>query len=178
MQVEWLVAQLQKIIKSGDGGKRTLTRQELTPYLRLLLAVADENDSIQSFSYEENFSVDGITLLKHLLQDVDPEILELMVECTDVYDLPKLFKVLPDPTVRQAVIALRKAPPPYEKKPHLLFDNIYHSINGRQEGLLENAAEVLRSEGEVPPHFDAAFERFQEIMMDEKILSDLYPKAK
>ena len=43
---------------------------------------------------------------------------------------------------------------------------------------MKKAAELIRDSGDIPDHFEASYEMFQEIVEDEKLLSDLYPKAK
>lgn len=154
MQVKWLV---------GTIKKGTLHLDEITPYVRLLLA-EEEGKEHKS--------------LVALLKDIDKDVICRMVMAADIYDVAKLMRLVPSPTVEQAVAALMKAPPPYEKKPDLVLDKVFQSIHDRSDTLFEEAAAELRNRTDAPAHFDAAYERFQEILADERILSAMYPKAR
>jgi len=154
MQVEWLV---------GVIRKNVLHPEEVTPYIRLLLA--------------EGEGEEGETLVA-LLQDTDEDVLCRMVQAADIYDVAKLMRLVPTPTVEQAVVALAKEPPPYEKKPEMALDKVFQAIHDRSESLFEEAAAELRKRDDAPAHFDAAYGRFQEILADERILSAMYPKAR
>ena len=153
-QVEWLVAAF---------NKGALTNEEITPYIRLILS--DDNDG----RLEEYAS---------LINGLAPAILEKLFLCADVYDVPKLFRIVERPTERHAVIALRKIPPPYEKAAQLVFHRVFQAIYDNSPALVEKAAELIRNSGDIPKHFEASYEMFQEIVEDEKLLSALYPKAK
>lgn len=153
-QIEWLVSAF---------NKGTLTHEEITPYIRLILA--DDSDTQQG-------------QLAALFNTLEPKIIEKFFLCADVYDVPKLFQLVKQPTVGQAVIALRKTPPSYEKSPQLIFHRVFQAIHDNSAALLEKASAVLRESRDVPGHFDEAYERFQEIIEDEKLLSSLYPKAR
>ena len=153
MQVEWLVGVIRKDV---------LQLEDITPYVRLLLAdvVGEDDEPLVMF-----------------LKDIDGEVLCRMVQAADIYDVAKLMRLVPEPTVEQAVVALGKEPPPYEKKPELVLDKVFQAIHDRSESLFEEAAVELRKRTDAPAHFDAAYERFQEILADERILSVMYPKA-
>ncbi|MDH3393437.1 MAG: hypothetical protein OEL66_05480 [Desulfobulbaceae bacterium] len=154
MQVEWLV---------GVIRKNVLHLEEVTPYIRLLLAEeeVDESESLVA-----------------LLKDLDEDVICRMVMAADIYDVARLMRLAPAPTVEQAVAALVKEPPPYEKKPELVLDKIFQAIHDRSESLFEEAASELRKRDDAPPHFESAYGRFQEILADERILSAMYPKAR
>ncbi len=154
MRLEWLVA----VIRKG-----ALSREEVTPYIRLLL---------------EGDDVEGEEALLEFFSDIDEGTLGEMVAAADIYDTPKLFRFLATPTVEQAVEALAKAAPPYEKRPDLVYDKVFQAVYSRSEELFERAAAELAARKDGPAHFAAAHERFQEILADERILSALYPRAR
>ena len=154
MQIEWLASAFRKKI---------LTHEEITPYIKLLLSDLSEEHTEQ---LEEIFTV------------LESTVVEQMVLAADIYDTPKLFSLIHDPTVAQAVIALLKAPPSYEASPLLLLDKVYQSIHEASDGLLEEAATKLGSRNTVPKHFEEAYARYQEILEDQRVLSSLYPKAR
>ncbi len=153
MQVEWLV---------GTIRKGTLHLDEITPYVRLLLA--------------EEQGEEGETLVD-FLKNLDGEVLCRMVQAADIYDVAKLMRLVPSPTVEQAVVALGKEPPPYEKNPEMILDKVFQAIHDRSETLFEKAALELKKRDDAPAHFEDAYERFEEILADERILSAMYPKA-
>lgn len=154
MQVEWL---------AGTIRKGALHLEEVTPYVRLLLA-EDLGDDTER--------------LVPLLKDLEEEVLCRMVEAADIYDVAKLLRLVPKPTVEQALVALAKEPPPYEKNPEDVLDKVFQAIHDRSESLFEEAAAELRNRTDAPAHFVAAYERFEEILADERILSAMYPKAR
>jgi len=154
MRIKWLVA----VIRKG-----TLSLEEVTPYIRLLLEEAEG---------------EGGETLRELFRDLDEKTISEMVRAADIYDLASLFRLIPAPTVEQAVEALGKAAPPYEKRPNLLYDKVLQAVHDRSEAIFEQAAAELERRVDAPPHFKAVHERFQEILADERILSTLYPKAR
>ena len=154
MQLEWLVAVFKK---------EKLSSHEITPYIKIFLT--DEDDEKHD-------------ILTNLVSKLDDQLRDRIVTAADIYDAPKIFNLITEPTILQAVIALRKTPPPYEKKPQAVFDKIYWELHNHSEMFLIKAAEKLRESGDVPEHFEKQFKRFQEIVEDEKILSALYPKAR
>jgi hypothetical protein len=171
MQVEWLVGKLAGLrTPGGKRGKGLLSREELKPYVNLLLA--DKVDGRQAGALPGQGDV-----LRALLEDVNERDLLLMIECTDIYDVPRLFGLLTKISREQAVLAMRKVPPLYEKNPLLVVDRVFHAIKGKSTELLESAATEIMRSGDLPRDFGANYERFKEIMMDEHILSLLYPKA-
>ena len=153
-QVEWLVQALRK---------GTLADHEITPYVRLLLEAEE---------------AEAKTRLAELVNRLGVETISKLLEVAEVYDAPKLFALLAAPTVEQAMIALAKTLPPYEKKPDLVMDRIFQAVHAKSPGLLEDAAALLRQRGAAPPGFEEAYTRFLEILEDERLLSMLYPKAK
>jgi hypothetical protein len=72
---------------------------------------------------------------------------------------------------------MKKVPPFYEKNPLFVVDRVFHAIKEKSMELLESAAEEIMRSDDAPRGFTANYERFREIMMDEHILSLLYPKA-
>lgn len=163
MQVAWLLAAFKK---------GALAPAEITPYIRLLLMEDVWEVSDQPLLAERS---GGLALL---LAEVETEVLTKMVACADFYDLPKLMSVIGKPTLEQVVIALRKSPPPYEKKMVLACHRLLQVIQARSPHLLEEAAAQLLGSGVMPEYFADAYTQFREILLDEEFLSGLYPKAK
>jgi hypothetical protein len=153
MQVEWL----EQVVR-----KNSLTLPEVTPYLRLLLAAEEEEARAR---------------LAELVNGLTPATVDRLLAAADVHDTPKFFALLATPTVAQAVIAISKAVPPYEKNPGPLLNRIFQAVHEKSPILLAEAATVVRKGG-APGHFEEAYARFLEIMEDEKLLSTLYPKAR
>lgn len=154
MQVEWL----EQVVRKG-----TLTSAEVTPYVRLLLA-AEENEARAR--------------LAELVNRLAPAAVDQLLAAADVHDTPRLFALLASPTVTQAVIAIGKIVPPYEKSPGLLLNRIFQAVHDHSPDLLGKAAALLRQRGEAPAGFEEAYAHFLEILEDEKLLSALYPKAR
>ena len=154
MQTEWLVAAFKK---------KKLSREELAPYIQLLL--------------EDDLNSDFVRL-KTLFQGLDKQVLDDLLVTVDIYDTPKLFRLLPEPTLQQAVIALKKHLPPYEKKPQKVMDEVFFAVNERAGDLLQWAAGSLLAQGEVDSHFQKNYERFLELLHDEKFLISIYPNTK
>lgn len=154
MQIEWLV---------DAFNKKKLTRKELAPYLHLLL----EDDHNSDFDH-----------LKTLFQDLDKQFLDDLLVTVDIYDTPKMFRLLPEPALQQAVIALKKHLPPYEKKPQKVMDEVFFAVNERAGKLLQWAAGSLLAKGEVASHFQKNYERFLELLHDENFLISIYPNTK
>ena len=152
MQIDWLI----NIFKRGS-----LTYEEITPYIRLLLEEEQEDQ-----------------VIRELFQDLDEWEVTEMLRAADIYDTPKLFSLIRKPTKAQVEIALKKDPPPYEKKPGLARNKVFQAIHEASEELLVQAVDELRAREELTSEFEEAYERFKEILMDEKILSSLYPKAR
>jgi hypothetical protein len=189
MQLEWLVDRLSRLRSSEDKAElsslsaRTklmpcgykekrglLSREELTPYISLLI------DGNASGKDAGTTSAAG-NVLRDLLDRVKDSNLLLMVECTEIYDVPRLFGLLRKISREQAVLAMKKVPPPYEKNPLLVIDRVFHAVKEKSPEILASAAEEIIASVDSPRDFGANYERFREIMMDEHILSMLYPKA-
>ena len=158
-QVEWLVAELRKGV---------LTDKEIAPYMHLLVSeyVARKERGEGADEWQEIFA------------RLPREIAVAMIRCVEIYDVPGLLELIKELTVEDAVLVLRKVPPPYEKKSLLLLDRVFQAVNSCGDHLLERAAQKMALEGEAPAHFPGAYKRFQEILIDEKILTALYPQAK
>lgn len=153
-QIDWLIAAFHK---------RVLTPQEITPYIRLLLT----EDAPEK--------LDELTgLFKH----IDERVLADMLIAADIHEVAKLISLIPHPTKQHASIALGKSPAPYEKTPEILVHKVFQSIYDYSESLLSEAVVLLREQGDMPSHFDAAYARFRETIEDQKLLSSLYPKAR
>ncbi|MBU0676155.1 MAG: hypothetical protein KJ950_16070 [Proteobacteria bacterium] len=176
MQYLWLVGRLSKLREADRREKSgTLSRDEITPYVRIFLESARDAGGEQN----PGESSLGRENLAELLKKMDPDLIELMLECTDIYDVPIFFALINRPTKSQAVVALRKVPPPFEKDALLVLDRVFHSIRGKSERLLEEAAdEIAHDPLGSPENFIQNYRRFQEIMMDEQMLGILYPKAR
>ena len=170
IQLKWLATQLARLnssdAKRNDG---IFSREEIKPYIRLFL----ENSNAGQ-GYAET-GEDGRMMV--LLNSLSEANLLLMMECVDIYDIPKLLSLVPRPTLKMAIIALQKTPPPYEKNPLLAIDRVFLAIKEKSGKLLEESAAAVITNG-APTNFADNFGRFQEIMLDEHILSLLYPKAR
>ncbi|MFA6498537.1 MAG: hypothetical protein WC256_06020 [Desulfurivibrionaceae bacterium] len=142
--------------------KGTLTPHEITPYIKLFMAPYREGNLVR---------------VRGLLLSLSSNVIEKMLGAADIYDVPALFRCVAEPTVLQAVIAISKAPPPYEKNPQLVIDKIFQAVYDCSEEFLAQAAERVAWGAERPAHFQEAYERFKEVKEDEKLLSALYPKA-
>jgi len=172
VQIKWLANNLTKLREAGGLEKTgTLSGDEITPYIRLFL---EANCSEEG----HNYSGPDQEYLMHLLDSIGVENLHSMIECTEIYDVPVLFSLVRNLTTEQAVLALKKVPPSYEKNPLLVMDRVFHAVKENSTELLDNAAKVVLESNDAPENFSANYERFREIMMDEHILSLLYPKAK
>lgn len=153
-QVEWLARALQK---------QVLSLAEITPYLRILLEEEEPEHKAR---------------LSAALQELPEQLLTQLVAAADIYDIPKLFAVLPVCTVAQVKPALVKEAPAYEQNPRLIRDRLFYAVYSRAPELFARAAAQLQAEGAVPTGFNQAHARFLELLEDEKLLSALYPKAK
>ena len=172
LQVDWLVNKLTALRKMGESDRTgLLTREELIPYIRILLANVKEGSGTDYLSDEDE-------TLSFFLQSTNDQDILLMIECAEIYDIPKLFRILKNISVEQAVVAMKKVPPVYERNPLLVMDRVFHSIRGKSADLLEEAAQEVLASEDSPDNFDANYERFCEIVLDENILSEMYPKAR
>lgn len=173
MQVEWLKVMLAKL-RDSAGVDRTgvLSREEIKPYIRLLL---EGNEIGRELLDEDERNREQ---LMNLLAGLGEDNLQLLLECADIYEVPKFIGLLRSCTKELAFAALMKTPPPYEKNPLLIYDRVFQAIREKSAELLEEAAEGVLASREAPDNFAANYERFKEIMLDEHILSLLYPKAK
>jgi hypothetical protein len=159
LQVAWLV---------GEFRKGVLSDSELAPYIHILVSeyVGRRERGEDDDELHESFA------------QLPREIVVAMVRCVEIYDVPDLLELLRELTVADAVLVLKKVPPPYEKKSLLLLDRVFQAVNGCGDQLLERAAQKMVEEVDAPEHFRGAYQRFQEILVDEKILMQLYPQAK
>lgn len=173
IQAEWLAAELsRRRFSEGKGISGVLSREEIRPYIRLFLENCDTGPGGWT---GEAGADEGLVAL---LDGIGEDNLLLIIECAEIYDIPKLFKLLRHPTREQAVIALKKVPPPYEKNPALIIDRVFHAIREKSGKQFEEAAAGVLGSSDAPADFADNYERFKEIMMDEHILGLLYPKAK
>ena len=165
MKVEWLL---------GVFKKNTLSCSEIAPYMHLLLSEYSSEEGIIDYgTLEENQDS-----LKAIFSRLPREVILKMLQCTEIYDIPVLLELANKLTVDEAVVVLRKVPPPYEKNTALIFDRVFQAVHSCGDNLLDEAAEKMDEQGEMPEHFKADYDRFKEILMDEKILTSLYPQAK
>ncbi len=173
MQVEWLRSMLVKL-RDSAGVDRTgvLSREEIKPYIRLLLEGSEVDRELHD---DDELSRNR---LMSLLAGLAEDDLLLLVECADIYEVPKLIGLLRSCTKEIAYTALMKTPPTYEKNPLLISDRVFQAIREKSAELLEQAAEDVLASSVAPDNFAGNYERFKEIMLDEHILGLLYPKAK
>jgi len=162
MKVAWLIEVFEK---------NSLTDEEISPYMHLLL------NEYENFRNGLNYEV-GVDCLKQIFAQLDRNVIAKMIQCVEIYDLPVLLSLITELSIDEAVLALRKKPPIFEKKFLLVIDKVFQAVNECRDGLLEQATQKMMREGEVPDHFSASYERFKEILHDEKILCSLYPHAK
>ena len=153
MQLRWLESAFRKEV---------LSPQEIRPYIKLFMAPDGEGNPAR------------VRRLLHLMSD---DLIEKMLAAADIYDVSDLFRCVAEPAVSQAVIAIAKIPPPYEKNPQLVVDKVFQAVYDRSEELLAQAAVRVIGNMQTPAHFLEAYERFKEVKEDEKLLSALYPKA-
>lgn len=153
-QVAWLARVLRK---------NTLSLAEITPYVRLLLEPDDQEIK---------------AIIADHLRRLDADLCEQLAAAAEIYDLPKLFAMLPAISTKQAMIALAKAPPPYEKNPAQALNRLFRAVYEQSAERFNEAVTKLRQEGLAPAGFDQAHARFLELLEDEKLLSALYPKAR
>jgi hypothetical protein len=130
---------------------------------------------VLQYSLEE---IDGAQSFAGLFENIARPILRKMIMCTDVYDIPVLLELLPELDVEDAVVILRKKPPPYEKKPQIIVDKLFQAVFDKtSEKLLENAAQDIMTSEDIPLHFVDSYKRFKEMREDEQVLSSLFPQA-
>ena len=163
MKLDWLVG----VIK-----KKKLSRADIAPYMRLL--IMEYNGGTSYAMPDERTGQDFIDLFR----DIDRDVARMMIDSTDLSDIPSLLEFLPELNVEDVVVILTKRPLPYEKKPRLLIDRVFHTVYGRcPTGMFEEAAELILKRGICSEHFGKSYQRFKDIKEDEKILSALYPRA-
>lgn len=173
IQAEWLAEELSRMrLSNGKEISGVLSREEIKPYIRLFLENCDTGAGVWTGE------VGADERMVALLNGIGEENILLMIECAEIYDIPKLFKLLHHPTREQAMIALKKVPPPYEKTPLLIIDRVFHAIREKSGQQLEASAAGVLASSDAPADFADNYGRFKEIMMDEHILGLLYPKAK
>ena len=153
-QIQWLI---------GAFRKKTLSLQEITPYVKLLL---EEDDP------------EGLVVLRKNLAELDSSFLKDMLRAADIYDTVKILALLPEVSREQAVIALSKEPPPYESAPEQVVDRLFQSVHAADAELLKEVAAMLLQSDRAPAHFEGSYTRFLEILRDQEFLSTLYPRAR
>ncbi len=154
MQVEWLVAQCLR---------KNLTQEELTPYARLLFS----EDNVAS---EEE--------LRAILADLSPAMQEEFLRIADIYDVPRIVRLIPNLNATLVEIALTKELPPYETKPQKVMDKVLNAINDRAQSLLPAVADLIIGNGSAPNHFAENYERFRAILADKEFIRSQWPNAK
>jgi hypothetical protein len=172
-QAEWLKSMLRRL-RDSAGVERpgVLSREEIKPYIRLLLERREIGAGGDEDGGEER---EGLMSMLALFGDDN---LQLMVECAEIYEVPKIIDLLRHCSIELAMTALKKEPPRHEKNPLLVIDRVFQAVREKSDDLLEQAAIRVGAGTDAPADFVANYERFKEIMMDEHILSLLYPKAK
>lgn len=161
-QVEWLEGSLRMTLESPEG-VQTLSLDEIQPYVRLLL---------------EDEGAERRQQLAAMLAALDEEVVGQMLRAADIYDVSSLFGLLGRPTVGQVMVALGKSPPLYDKSPQMVTDRLFLAVHHKTPTLMEDAVRLMREKGATPTHFEPAYRRFREMLMDEEILTALFPKAK
>ena len=159
LQVEWLV---------GEFRRGVLSASEIAPYIHLLISgyVAGKERG------------EGINEWREIFSGLSREVVVSMIRCAEIYDVPDLLELVRELTVDDAVLVLKKVPPPYEKRALFLLDRVFQAVNGCGDHLLERAGEKMALTDDTPAHFAGAYERFQGILIDERILATLYPQAR
>ncbi len=161
-QYSWLERELRRSLKDPAGG-RCLSVDEIQPYVRLFLE--DEEESRQK-------------KLTSLLQNMDEELAGQMLRAADIYDATTLFGLLGHPEAGHIEIALTKEPPSHEKNPHMVTDKLFLEVHNKASGIMESTVAAMRKKGTTSNRFEKAYTRFREMLMDEEVLSLLFPKAK
>lgn len=161
-QVEWLAGALRKTLHGPEEGG-ALSLDEMQPYIRLLL---------------EDEEVERRRQLAALLAGLDEVVVDQLLRAADIYDVISLFGLLAQPTVGQVMVALGKSPPPYDKAPQMVTDRLFLAVHHQAPTLMEEAVRLMRERGITPSHFEPAYGRFREMLMDKEILSSLFPRAK
>lgn len=158
LQMAWLAEEFHKGV---------LDDRELAPYIHLLVS--------EYVGRRERG--EGVDELQGIFSRLPRATVVALVRCVEIYDVPDLLELIGILTVEDAVLVLKKVPPPYEKRSILLLDRVFQAVNNCGDHLLERAAQKMACDGDAPAHFAKAYERFREILIDEKILLMLYPQA-
>lgn len=154
MQVEWIVEECRR---------NKLTREELTPYIRLLFS-------------EENVANEEELL--GLLTGISSEMQEDFLRVADVYDVPRIIRFIPELNEVLVEIALCKDLPSYETKPQKVMDRVLNAINDRSENLLALVADMIMENRSAPSHFAENYERFRAILEDKEFIRSQWSNAK
>lgn len=164
MKLAWLM---------GTIKKKRLSLAEIAPYMRLL--ILDYKDAMTSVRPGNMTKTDFVDLFK----DIDRDVMRIMIDSTDLQDVPSLLEFIPDLVLEDVVIILTKQPLPYEKSGKFLVDRVFHTVYERtSSSMLEDAAGHIIKSGASVEHFRTSYQRFKDIKEDEGILSALYPRAK
>ncbi len=154
IQVEWLVAECRR---------KNLAQEELTPYVRLLF-------SEENVAHEED--------LRDILADLASEMQEDFLRVADIYDVPRIIRLIPALNGTLVELALGKELPPYETKPQQVMDRVLNAINDRSESLLSTVAVKIMENGAAPKHFAENYERFRAILEDKEFIRSQWSTAK
>lgn len=160
-------AWLLRVLRKGH-----LTDQEIAPYIHLLIEEYQYDNIIGGETPGVGSPAENLDI-----GNLPREIIMRLLECAEIYDIPILINIIGHLTVDEAVLALRKIPPPYEKRPLEVFDSIFQAIHECDHNLLARARDKMLSHGTIPAHFISVYERFQEILKDKEVLSSLFPQA-
>lgn len=175
-RVRWLVDALGRFLRkqeSGNGGG--MSPEEIGAYIRILLG----NESLNMADYHRRGFApsEDLRRIAPFFREVPREMVEVMVACVDIYDLPDLFWLIKNPSMGAVEEGLRKKVPPYETSPDRIVDRVFHAIYRQSpQSLAEVAAEISAADN-VPEGFVEAYERFMEIVKDEEVLEELFPQA-
>ncbi len=175
-RVRWLVNAISRFLRDRqDGRGDTMSPDEMGAYIRILLG----NESLGIADYHRRgFAVsEEVERIAPFFKDIPSDIVEAMVRCADIYDVPDLFRLISSPTRGQVEMALRKVPPAYEKSPARIVDRVFHAVYRQSPLLLEEVAAEISDDPDAPEGFVEAHERFMEIIKDEQILGELFPRA-
>ena len=153
-QVNWLVSVLKK---------DTLSLEEVSPYVKLMLAEKNNEEK---------------KCLTEQLGNLNNDVIGYLLQAADIYDTPHLVKLIPNLTEHHAEIALRKTVPPYEKKPLMVLDKVFYAINEANVNVLEQVADKIIRNGNGPEGFRENYIRFRGILEDEDFLLSMYPNAR
>ncbi len=175
-RVRWLVGAMARFLQDREDG-RGVGRgpEEMGAYIRILLG--NESLSLADYHHRGPGVSGDIERIVPFFKNIPVEVIDAMVVCVDIYDIPDLFCLIDSPTRGQVEIALRKVAPAYERSPIRMVDRVFHAVYRQSPALLEEVAADISAASDAPDGFVAAHERFMDIIRDEQILGELFPQA-